>query len=305
MKTKLAGGVFKREPIAVDFKEELKDLGRKGYGLELGVRGLFLQFYYDHSDRQIRDKLRYDIVSKWFCNLKIDDATPDHSYFSRMRKRLGTEGVAKILQKINRQARKKGLIRKVFSFVDSSAVKVKETTWEERDKALKKGEESLNNANIENYSADKDARFGCKGKNKFWFGYKKHISVDMGSGLINKIAITPANITDQAGLKHICPEGGMVFADKQYCCKRAQITMKSNGCHSGAILKNNMMNKNKDKDRWITKMRAPFEMIFSKMSKRARYRGLVKVQLQAFLEAIVFNVKRLIVLDSPPLFAAA
>ena len=274
MKTKLAGGVFKREPIAVDFKEELKDLGRKGYGLELGVRGLFLQFYYDHSDRQIRDKLRYDIVSKWFCNLKIDDATPDHSYFSRMRKRLGTEGVAKILQKINRQARKKG-------------------------------EESLNNANIENYSADKDARFGCKGKNKFWFGYKKHISVDMGSGLINKIAITPANITDQAGLKHICPEGGMVFADKQYCCKRAQITMKSNGCHSGAILKNNMMNKNKDKDRWITKMRAPFEMIFSKMSKRARYRGLVKVQLQAFLEAIVFNVKRLIVLDSPPLFAAA
>ena len=35
--------------IALDFKEELKDLGRKGHGLELGVRDLFLQFYYGHG----------------------------------------------------------------------------------------------------------------------------------------------------------------------------------------------------------------------------------------------------------------
>ena len=81
--------------------------------------------------------------------------------------------------------------------------------------------------------------------------------------------------------------------------------MKSNSCHSGAILKNNMKDKNKDKDRWISGMRAPFEMIFSKMSKRTRYRELAKVQMQAFWEAIVFNVKRLIVIDSPPLIVAA
>ena len=41
------------------------------------------------------------------------------------------------------------------------------------------------------------------------------------------------------------------------------------------------------------------------MSKRAKYRGMVKVQMQAFWEAIVFNVKRLIVMGSPPLFVAA
>jgi len=291
--------------VALDFKELLKDLGRNGYGLELGIRSLFLQFYYDHSDRQIRDKLRYDIVSKWFCKLKIDDPTPDHSFFCRMRKRLGTEGVAKILQKINRQAKKKGLMRKVFSFVDSSAIKAKEATWEERDKALKAQEESLNNSNVNKYSADPDARFGCKGKNKFWYGYKKHASVDMGSGLINKIAVTPANVTDQEGLKHICPEQGAVFADKQYCCKRAQEILKDNNCHSAAILKNNMLNKNKDKDRWISKVRAPFEGVFSKMSKRTKYKGLAKVELQVFWEAIAFNVKRLVVIDSPPLFAAA
>ena len=70
-------------------------------------------------------------------------------------------------------------------------------------------------------------------------------------------------------------------------------------------MKNNMKGKNKDKDRWLTKVRAPFEGIFSKMEKRARYRGLAKVQMQAFLEGIVFNVKRLVVIGAPPLFTGA
>jgi len=297
--------VINFKTIALGFKEILKSLGRKGYGLELGIRVLFLQFYYDLSDRQLEDRLRYDMALRWFCGLTIDDDTPERTYFCRIRKTLGTDRVIKILLKINRQAKKKGLMRKVFSFVDSSEIKAKETTWAERDKALKAHEESLNNTNVNRYSADPDARFGCKGKNKFWFGYKKHASVDMGSGLINKIAVTPANITDQKGLKYVCPNSSMIFADKQYCCKRAQEIMESKNCHSAAILKNNMLNKNKDKDRWISKVRAPFEGVFSKMSKRTRYRGLAKVKMQVFWEAIVFNVKRLAVLNSPPLFAAA
>jgi len=117
---------------------------------------------------------------------------------------LGTGRIGKILRKINRQARKKGLMRKVFSFVDSAELKTKETPWTERDKAIKEG--ALNNSNVENYSADKDARFGCKGKKKFWYGYKRHASVDMSSGLINKIPIIPANVTDQSGLAYVCPE---------------------------------------------------------------------------------------------------
>ncbi|MDI6758227.1 MAG: hypothetical protein QMD94_00910 [Candidatus Omnitrophota bacterium] len=85
--------------------------------------------------------------------------------------------------------------------------------------------------------------------------------------------------------------------------KSAQETIITKGCHSGAILKNNMKGKNKNKDRWLTSIRSPFESVFSKWERRARYRGLLKVQLQIFLEAIVFNVKRLLVINSPPLFA--
>jgi len=58
--------------------------------------------------------------------------------------------------------------------------------------------------------------------------------------LITKVAVTPANITDDQGLKHICPKETVVFADKGYCGKKAFLMMKQNGCTSRAILKNNM-----------------------------------------------------------------
>jgi len=297
---------------AVDFTKiarkyvELKTtVGRKGYGLDTGIKCLFLQFYYDLSDRELENRLRDDLGFRWFCGISLEDETPDHTFFCRIRTVLGAKRIGQVFKNIMQKAEEKGIVRKVFTFVDTTAVKTKETTWQERDKAIEDGAESLNNSNIENYSADKDARFGCKGKDKFWYGYKKHVNVDMGSGLIQKVAVTPANTTDQSGLKHICPDGGMIFADKAYCLKEAQGIMRAQGCHSGAVLKNNMLKKNKDKDRWITKVRAQFEGIFSKEEKRARYRGLMKVQLQAFMEAIVFNVKRLITINAPPLFAGA
>lgn len=291
--------------IANDFRVLKTDSGRNGYGLEVAIKSLFLQFFYDMSDRETEDRLRDSMAFKWFCGFKIDDETPDHTFFCRTRKILGTERIAKIFRKINKKAEDKGIMRNVFTFVDASKIITKETTWAERDKALKEGEEALNNNNVYKYSSDKDARFGCNGKNKFWYGYKRHNSTDMGSGLIKKVAVTPANMSDAEGLKHTCPEEGMIFADKGYCTAKAQKIMNAKKCHSGAIMKNNMKLKNREKDKWISRTRSPFENVFAKNNNRARYRGLAKVQMQAFMEAIVFNVKRLLVINAPPLFVGA
>ncbi len=69
--------------------------------------------------------------------------------------------------------------------------------------------------------ADKDAKFGAKSKDKIWFRYKQHTSVDMQSGMINKVAITSANVIDSKEFKHIAPNQGAVYADKGYCDKNA------------------------------------------------------------------------------------
>ena len=109
---------------------------------------------------------------------------------------LGAERIGKIFQMIMEKTEEKNILRKVFTFVDATAIKTKETTWAERDKALEDGAEKLNNENVGDYSADKDARFGCKGKDKFWYSYKAHASVDMSSGLIRAVAVTAANVSE-------------------------------------------------------------------------------------------------------------
>lgn len=284
------------------FESKTKNVGRDGYGVVVGMKCLYLQFSYDLSDREMEDRLRHDISFRWFCKLSISELSPDHTFFCRTRKSIGTKNIGMFFEAINRKAREKNIIRGVFHFVDSSTIKAKESTWSERDKAKAEDVEIVNNSNIGNFSSDKDARYGNKGKNKYWFGYKRHQCVDAASGLVEKVAVTPANVSDADGLRNVCPVEGMILADKAYCVQEAQKTMKANSCHSGAILKNNMQGKDKRKDKWISQVRSPFENTFSKLSKKTRYRGIAKNQMQVFLEAIAFNVKRLLVIQSTNYF---
>lgn len=277
-------------------------LGRDGYAVEAGFAALLLQWLEDLSDREAERFLQENNSAKYFCGFTLTQTTPDHSYFGRLRSAIGTERLTKIFNNVNDSLRKQGVVSNIFTFVDASSMISKLTTWEERDKAIKAGEEKLNNANIGDYCADKDARFGCKGKDKFWFGYKRHVAVDMKQGIINNVAVTPANVDDGKGLKLVCPDGGMVVADKVYCTKEAQEIMRKHGCHSGAILKNNMKGKNREKDKFLSGLRAPYENVFSKKQKRSRYRGIHKNQFQGLIEALVFNFKRLIVINAPPVF---
>jgi IS5 family transposase len=96
----------------------------------------------------------------------------------------------------------------------------------------------MNNGHISKVAADKEARFGCKGGNKFWFGYKEHVSADAQSGMINKVAVTKANITDAQGM--VCPRQGAIYADKGYCTDPTRTAAAIKGCHLAAIKRNNM-----------------------------------------------------------------
>ena len=59
----------------------------------------------------------------------------------------------------------------------------------------------------------------------------------MQSGMINKIAVTPANITDNKGVKHIYSGSGAVYADRGYCLKDSVQTAKRKSVHLAAIKK--------------------------------------------------------------------
>ena len=87
--------------------------------------------------------------------------------------------------------------------MDTSHLIAKANLWEERDFAIKKKYDKLNNNSLAKVAKDKQVKISCKGLNKYWYGYKKHKSVDMQSGLINKVSVTQSNVTDNKGFKQV------------------------------------------------------------------------------------------------------
>lgn len=268
------------------------DLGTSGIEIEKGFKALLVQFWEDYSDREMEKAVRENMAVRWFCGFGLMEKTPDHSYFGKLRQRIGTARLADIFKSINKTMETMGLFGNVFTFIDASSIITKTALWEERDQALKDGEEKLNNLNVKKYAADTDARWGAKSKTNLWFGYKRHEAVDMRYGLIKKLAVTPANVLDFKTVKNICPNQGLVFMDKLFDCQEADFWIKANGCQAATIRKKNNPKKNKDLDRWLSGIRMPFEGTFSKQRKRAKYRGQIKVAFQCFAEAIIHNLKK-------------
>lgn len=292
--------------LVLPMRKAYSTLGANGIDVERGVKALLIQFWENYSDREMEQALRENLAVRWFCGFGLSEETPDHSYFGKLRKRIGTKRVANFFKSVNATLESRGLFGNVFTFIDASSIITKSALWDERDRAIADGAEKLNNKNVGDYAADKDARFGAKSKTNIWFGHKRHDAVDMRHGLIAKVAVTAANVQDFAVVKNIAPKTGTVFMDKMYDTKNTDGVLRARGLHPSTLRKNNNHEKNRDLDRWRSGIRMPFESTFSKQSKRARYRSHAKVTMQCFLEATIHNMKKAVrILFAPPAFAFA
>ncbi|MEK7079302.1 MAG: transposase [Patescibacteria group bacterium] len=283
---------FNFTELANSLSKCYSELGTTGIAVEKGFKALLVQFWEDYSDRDMEKCLRENIAVRWFCEFSLTENTPDHSYFGKLRKRIGPERLCEIFQKINEAMKEKGLFGEVFTFIDASSLITKTALWDERDKAIAAGEEKLNNAIVNNYTADKQAKWGAKSKTNIWFGYKRHNAVDMKFGLINQVAVTPANVPDYKAVKYLAPSQGMVFMDKGYDYEEADQWIREKGGVPATLRKNNNKQKNFDLDRWRSGVRMPFESTFSKQRKLAKYQGQLKVTFQCLAEAMVYNLKK-------------
>ncbi len=290
---------FKRLEKIIDFislsepmRQCYSDLGQQGIDVHKGIKALLIQFWEDYSDRQMERALKENMAVRWFCEFGISETTPDYSYFSRLRTRLGTKRIVDFFEAVNQQLQEHGLFGDTFTFIDASTIITKTHLWEERDKAIADGHEKLNNAVVKKYAKDKEARWGAKSETNMWFGYKRTNAVDMRHGLIKKVAVTSAEVPDHKVAKSVAPKQGMVFQDKGYDTKKTDQAITAKGAYVATIRKNNNPNKNYDLDVWRTKVRMPFESTFSKLNKRARYHGKTKVTMQVFLQSIAYNLKK-------------
>jgi IS5 family transposase len=122
-------------------------LGANGIDVEKGVKALLIQFWEDYSDREMEKAVRENLAIRWFCGFSLMEETPDYSYFSKLRKRIGTKRIANFFASVNEILESYGLFGNVFTFIDASSIITKTALWEERDAAIKDGAKKLNNTN--------------------------------------------------------------------------------------------------------------------------------------------------------------
>ena len=144
-----------------------KDNPHKGHGPLRLFKCLLLQFMENLSDRELVRYIQENTAAKWFCQFNLRDKTPDHTIFCQVRQKIGTNLLSKIFSDLKNQLRAKGLMSEVFTFVDAAHLITKANLWEERDKAIQEKYEKLNNENVSQFSADTQAKIGCKGKDKY------------------------------------------------------------------------------------------------------------------------------------------
>jgi transposase len=99
-------------------------IGRPSIAPERLLRAMLLQAFYSiRSERQLMERLDFDLLFRWFVGLGIDDPVWDHSTFSKNRDRL-LEGkvAAKFLAAILAQPRVKRLLSSEHFSVDGTLI---------------------------------------------------------------------------------------------------------------------------------------------------------------------------------------
>jgi len=107
-----------------EFSALYSPLGWPSIPPEMLLRAMLLQAFYSiRSERQLMERLEFDLLFRWFVGLGIDDSVWDHSVFSKNRDRL-LEGdiAAKFLTAVLEQPRVKRLLSTDHFSIDGTLI---------------------------------------------------------------------------------------------------------------------------------------------------------------------------------------
>jgi IS5 family transposase len=269
-------------------------VGRPFYGPLVLLRCLLLQQWYQLSDPGLEEVLSDRLSFRRFVGLALADPVPDHSTLSRFRSELTRRGLAEpLLAELNRQLDARGLMVKTGTLIDASLV-------EADGRRPSQGEPVA-------ARSDRDATWNAMPE-KPLFGYKAHVAVDHGSGLVRQAILTPANVSDKTPfLELVQGDEQAVYADKGYDGWWYRRGLAERGIADGIMAasywRRPLDAAGRARNRAIGKLRAPVERTFAILKRwygyrRVRYRSLVRNALQLQLLACAMNLRRALVLGA-------
>lgn len=262
--------------------------GRPGYPVPLLFRALLLQSLYGLSDRELEEALADRLSFKRFAGLSLEDSAPDHTVLNRFRNLLIEQGLLeKLFGELDRQLENAGLILKRGTMLDATLIQAVSAPPKQHRP-----------------SNDPDAKFAKRqGKSGSTFGYKAHMGVDEGSGLIRAVLTTPANVNDTTPADDLIRgDEAVVWADAAYDTHARRARLKAEGKKPRIARRPNKHHPElparlKRYNRLIARRRAAVETTFATIKCRMRltcirYVGLIKARAQVLLTAIAFNMRR-------------
>lgn len=267
-------------------------VGRPSYGPLVLLKCLLLQQWYELSDPALEEALSDRLSFRRFVGLALADPVPDHSTLSRFRSELTRRGLAaSLLAELNRQLDAQGLVVKRGTLVDASLVAAD-------CRRPRKGEPTAGRS-------DPDASWTAM-KDEPFFGYKMHLAVDEGSGLVRQAILTPANVADRTPfLDLVQGDEQAVVADKGYDGWWYRQALAEQGIEDGIMRSGarrvRLTAADHARNRALGAIRAPVERTFAVMKRwygyaRVRYRSLARNALQLQLLCVAVNLRRALVL---------
>jgi IS5 family transposase len=279
---------------------ELRDIycapeGRQSFPPLMLFKCLLLQQWYHLSDPGLEESLGDRLSFRRFVGLGLADKAPDHSTFCRFRKELERRDLGgRLFAAITGQLEAKGLVVRQGTLIDATLVEA----------AVKKPDGPGGTRS----STDPDADWTMRGKKKH-FGYKGHVAVDKGSGIIRKFAFTDAKTAEvQVFAPLVCGDEAMVYADKGYHSQANHGLLAALGIGDGVMVKQAWGRANRpdpqitERNRGLGKVRSAVERVFGLMKRgygyrRVRYLGLAANSLHFAMLCIAVNLKRAVALQ--------
>jgi IS5 family transposase len=253
-------------------------------------KALLLQSLYGLSDAELEEALNDRLSFRRFVGLSLEDATPDHTTLCRFRLALIEAGLLeKLFAELDRQLEQAGVILKRGTMLDATLIETAAA------RTPPKGETS---------PVDPEARLTArKGKPGTTFGYKAHVGVDEGSGLIRVVIATPANVNDTTPADALIRgDETVVWADAAYHTHAREAALKARGIKPRLARRANKNHPElpprlKRYNRLIARRRSAVETTFATLKRRMgltaiRYIGLTKASAQITLAAMAFNLRR-------------
>ena len=259
--------------------------GRPPYPALAMLKALYLAGLYDLSDPGLEEALIDRVSFRLFCGFSLEDKTPDETTLLRFRHDCVAAGVLEAaFTEVNRQFEVRGLMVKKGTLMDATIIAAASARPPRKkpEQTAEAGTTASQDVDAPPVAAEPGASFTRKG-GKSYFGYRLHVSADQRSGLVRRLALTPAHVNESCVADAlVLGDETAVYADKGYESKTRRAALKARKIKD-RIMHRSHKNQTalpfwqERRNALIAKRRAPVERVFACLKRlygrsRMRYR---------------------------------